>query len=186
VVAAPSFAQSSAATGVPTREEIDRPDLRPTAAPPARLTVEGDIERAPCPLADPQYANITFTLSDVVFNNLAGIDAAELRPAFAEFLGRTVPLATVCEIRDRAGTILRRRGYLAAVQVPPQEIEGGTVRFDVLMARIVSVQVRGDAAGRNAPSPVSSRHSPTCLCSTSVRPSATCCSPAICPATTSG
>jgi hemolysin activation/secretion protein len=145
VVAAPSFAQSSAATGVPTREEIDRPDLRPTAAPPARLTVEGDIERAPCPLADPQYANITFTLSDVVFNNLAGIDAAELRPAFAEFLGRTVPLATVCEIRDRAGTILRRRGYLAAVQVPPQEIEGGTVRFDVLMARIVSVQVRGDA-----------------------------------------
>jgi hemolysin activation/secretion protein len=145
VVAAPSFAQSSAATGVPTREEIDRPDLRPTAAPPARLTVEGDIERAPCPLADPQYANITFTLSDVVFNNLAGIDAAELRPAFAEFLGRTVPLATVCEIRDRAGTILRRGGYLAAVQVPPQEIEGGTVRFDVLMARIVSVQVRGDA-----------------------------------------
>jgi hemolysin activation/secretion protein len=57
-----------------------------------------------------------------------------------------VPIAAVCEIRDRAATILRRKGYLAAVQVPPQRIEeNGTVRFDVLMARLVRVQVRGDA-----------------------------------------
>jgi hemolysin activation/secretion protein len=124
----------------------DRPARSaPAARPPARLTVDGDVERAPCPLAAPSYAGITFTLSDVVFNNLAGVSAAELRATFAEYVGQTVPLATICEIRDRAATVLRRRGYLAAVQVPPQEIENGIVRFDVLMARIVSVQVRGDA-----------------------------------------
>jgi hemolysin activation/secretion protein len=144
-IAAPLSAQNVPAQAAPTREEIDRPDLRPTARPPARLTVEGEVERAPCPLAAPNYQGITFTLTDVAFNNLAGLSAAELRPAFAEYVGRTVPIATVCEIRDRAATILRRRGYLAAVQVPPQEIENGIVRFDVLMARIVSVQVRGDA-----------------------------------------
>jgi hemolysin activation/secretion protein len=144
-IAAPLSAQNVPAQAAPTREEIDRPDLRPTARPPARLTVEGEVERAPCPLAAPSYQGITFTLTDVSFNNLAGLSAAELRPAFAEYVGQTVPIATVCEIRDRAATILRRRGYLAAVQVPPQEIENGIVRFDVLMARIVSVQVRGDA-----------------------------------------
>ncbi len=141
----PGLAQTVPNNAAPTREEIDRTDLRPTARPPARLTVEGDVERAPCPLAAPDYAGITFTLSDVVFNNLAGLSAAELRPTFAEYVGRTVPLATVCEIRDRAATALRRRGFLAAVQVPPQEIENGIVRFDVLMAKVVSVQVRGDA-----------------------------------------
>ena len=48
-----------------------RPDPRggqPAAAardepPPARLTVEGDVERAPCALDRPEYANIRFTLT---------------------------------------------------------------------------------------------------------------------------
>jgi hemolysin activation/secretion protein len=143
--ASPVSAQAVPNVAAPTREEILRADPDTNVRPPARLSVDGEIERAPCPLAAPSYSGVTFTLADVAFDRLSGLSAAELRPAFAEFVGRTVPLATVCEIRDRAATILRRRGYLAAVQVPPQEIENGIVRFDVLMARIVSVQVRGDA-----------------------------------------
>ena len=80
-IATPLSAQSIPAQAAPTREEIDRPDLRPTARPPARLTVEGEVERAPCPLAAPDYQGITFTLGDVVFNNLTGVSPAELRPA---------------------------------------------------------------------------------------------------------
>jgi len=145
VAATPLAAQVVPSATLPTREEIDRPDLRPTSRGPGRLTVEGGVERAPCPLAAPNYQGITFTLSDAVFNNLTVLSPAELRPAFADFVGRTVPIATVCEIRDRAATILRQRGYLAAVQVPPQEITDGVVRFDVLTARLVGIQVRGDA-----------------------------------------
>jgi hemolysin activation/secretion protein len=144
-IASSALAQTAPDVRTPTREEIDRADLRPADRRPTRLTVEGEVERAPCPLANPEYANISFTLSEVQFANLRGLTPADLRPAYAEYVGRTVPLATVCEIRDRAATVLRRAGYLAAVQVPPQEIEGGIVRFDVLMAKIVSVQVRGDA-----------------------------------------
>lgn len=137
--------------GVPTalgqtREEIERGRSEPldqTRGP--RLSVEGDVERAPCPLADPQYGQINVTLSEVRFGNLTGVDPETLRPAYAEFLGRPVPIATVCEIRDRAATILRRDGYLAAVQVPAQRIENGVVNFDVLMAKLVGIQVRGDA-----------------------------------------
>lgn len=129
----------------PTREEIERVPAAPSDRLPSRLRVEGGVEHAPCPLADARFASVTVPLTQVVFDNLRGLTEADLRPAFAQYLGRTVPIATICEIRDAAATILRRAGYLAAVQVPPQRIEGGVVRFDVLMARLVSVQVRGDA-----------------------------------------
>lgn len=140
--AAPAIAQSVA----PTREEIDRKPVTPL--PPTtgqRVTVEGDVERAPCPLADMTFSGVTLTLSGAEFSNLKGIPADILRPAYEAYIGKTIPIATVCEIRDAAATILRRRGYLAAVQVPPQKIDNGVVRFDVLLAKIVDFQVRGNA-----------------------------------------
>lgn len=134
-------------TGAPTREEIQRSRIgAPEPRASARLSVEGDIERAPCPLADPRFANVQIMISDVQFANLTAISPDALRPAWAHHVGRPVPVATVCEIRDQAATILRRAGYLAAVQVPPQRIEeNGVVRLDVLMAKLVGIQVRGDA-----------------------------------------
>ena len=131
----------------PTREEIERGRIDPNApAGRARLSVEGGVERAPCPLADPRFADIRVTISDVQFNGLKGLAPSDLRAAWAPYVGQSVPIATVCEIRDQAATLLRQAGYLAAVQVPPQRIEAdGVVRFDVLMARLVGVQVRGDA-----------------------------------------
>lgn len=129
----------------PTREEIRRDPIEPVQPRRGRLSVEGGIERAPCPLADPQFKDVTFTLSDVQFANLQTIPPETLRPAYANLVGQTLPIATVCDIRDRAATILRAEGYLAAVQVPPQRIENGVVRFDVLLAKVVGIQVRGDA-----------------------------------------
>jgi hemolysin activation/secretion protein len=130
---------------VPTREEVERPlpDRAERAA--ARLEVEGGVERAPCALDRPEYRDVRFTLRDVVFDNLRGLPAEALRPAFAPFVGREQPVTVLCEIRDRAATILRDAGYVAAVEVPEQRIADGTVRFDVLMARLVGLRVRGDA-----------------------------------------
>ena len=66
---------------------------------------------------------------------------------------RTCPISTVCEIRDRAATILRDAGYIAAVQVPEQRIEDGIVHFQVLMAHLTQVRVRGEATGAERSSP---------------------------------
>ena len=140
---AAAFAQS--APPLPTREEVERIPVAPTAPPTTRVTIEGDVERAPCPLADPAYANVRVTVSQVEFSGLGPIDAAMLRPAYADAIGKSLAIAEVCEIRDRAATILRRAGYLAAVQVPAQRIENGVVHFDVLLAKLVGIQVRGDA-----------------------------------------
>lgn len=144
--AAPPDLQSSGrvSTAVPTREELDR-STRKDAPKGARLTVDGEIERAPCALDDPAYADIKVTITAAQFNNLQGLTPDELRPAYAAFLGQSRPISTICTIRDAAATILRRKGYLAAVQVPTQRIENGVVKFELLFARVVAVRVRGDA-----------------------------------------
>lgn len=139
-----AWAQSSVAA--PTREEIQRGMLGAAEQGQAQaLTVEGGVERSACPLASPEFTDVKFTLQSVDFSGLGVVNGSILESAYAGYVGQEVPVAVVCEIRDRAATILRRAGYLAAVQVPPQTIEGGNVKFDVLLARMTSVQVRGDA-----------------------------------------
>ncbi|WP_340316630.1 ShlB/FhaC/HecB family hemolysin secretion/activation protein [Rhizorhabdus argentea] len=128
----------------PTREEIDRrsQDQAPRSA---RLKIDGDIERAPCALDAPAYADIKVTISAAEFNNLQGITPEELKDSYASLLGPDRPISTICTIRDAAATALRRKGYLAAVQVPVQRIENGVVKFEVLFAKIVAIRVRGNA-----------------------------------------
>lgn len=130
----------------PTREEILRGTLdQPDPQRGRALAVDGGVERAPCPLAAPEFADIRFTLNRVDFANLQVVDPSALASSYAQYVGQNVPVSVICEIRDSAATYLREQGYVAAVQVPPQEIDDGSVQLDVLMARISQVQVRGDA-----------------------------------------
>ena len=129
----------------PTREEVTRPETPQPPLPRAKLEVEGGVERAPCALDGSE--SIHFVLRGAEFEGLKGLTADQLTSAYAPYVGKDVPISVVCEIRDRAGTILRDAGYIAAVQVPEQTIGDGTVRFRVLMAHLTQVRVRGDATG---------------------------------------
>jgi hemolysin activation/secretion protein len=131
----------------PTREEVTRPVAPPLPPAPPKLEVEGGVERAPCALDGSEYRSIHFIFRGAEFDGLRGLTAQQLTSAYAPFVGHDVPISVVCEIRDRAGTILRNAGYIAAVQVPEQKIAGGIVRFQVLMAHLTQVRVRGDASG---------------------------------------
>ncbi len=145
--ASDAFAQTAGpVVGVPTRDELR--GLR-VATDPERgsLSIEGGIERSPCPLADPRYADIKVRISHVTFGNLKGATEAELAPAWHDFAGTEQPVAALCEIRDAAATILRNKGYLAAVQVPTQRIESGEVRLEVLYARVTAIRARGETRG---------------------------------------
>ncbi|AKM11703.1 hypothetical protein AB433_09360 [Croceicoccus naphthovorans] len=142
-----AIAQDVPAGALPSREELEQGvtqgalnSLNNTAVAP------DDIQRAPCPLAAPEFADITFTLGSVTFTGMEGFPAdLDLSPAWSGMVGQTMRVAAVCDIRDRAATILRGKGYLAAVQVPPQTIEDGNLRLDVLAARITRLQIKGDA-----------------------------------------
>jgi len=131
----------------PTREEVTRPEAPQPPLRAPRLEVEGGVERAPCALDGAEYQSIHFVLRGAEFEGLKGLTAERLTSAYASYVGHDVPISVVCEIRDRAATILRDAGYIAAVQVPEQTIGDGTVRFRVLMAHLTQVRVRGDATG---------------------------------------
>lgn len=150
LAAAPAGGQT-AAPPAPTREEVLREQidrqLREGSEP---IDASAAFERAPCPLADPRFAAIRLTLSSVVFAGAERIEPGLLDLAWRQHAGREIPVAAICEIRDRAAAILRDRGYVASVQVPVQTIESGTVRFDVVVARLVSFVVRGDTGRSGA------------------------------------
>ena len=141
----------SAIQPAPTREEVLREDIdRRLREGSEAIDSSAAFERAPCPLADPKFAAIRLTLSAVVFTGADGVEAGLLDRAWRQFAGQELPVAAICDIRDSAATILREAGYVASVQVPVQTIESGTVRFDVVVARLVSFVVRGDT-GRSGP-----------------------------------
>jgi len=144
-----AFASAPVAAQVqtaPTREEIQREALdERLRRDPQAISAIDSVERAPCPLADPRFADLMFTFQGVDFTGLDGIDPSIVENAYAEFLGRELNVAAICDIRDRVATNLRRAQYLASVQVPVQQIEDGRIKLDVVIARISTAQVRGEA-----------------------------------------
>ena len=141
-------AVAAAQSVAPTRDELTRPQQVP--APRSTLNVVGGIERSPCPLAAPQYAGVTVTIRQLVFDHLKGATAQELAPAWTPYANSSQPVAVLCEIRDAAATILRNKGYLAAVQVPTQRIDNGVVHMETLFARVTIVRARGQTNGAEA------------------------------------
>lgn len=139
----------AAQTVAPTREELTSITAPPPEARPS-LNIVGGVERSPCPLADPRYADIKVTIREVVFNGLKGASKEEMRATWSPFAGTEQPVAVLCEIRDAAATLLRGKGYLAAVQVPTQRIENGVVQMETLFARITTVRARGQTDGAEA------------------------------------
>lgn len=146
---APALAQITPPTPpaqgvVPTREEL-RPPVNAPAPNRPNLVVEGGIERSPCPLAEPSFANIRTNIRTVTLAGLKGVSESQIAPLYRDLMGDDKPVASLCEIRDTVATALRRAGYVAAVQIPTQEINDGEVRLEVLYAKLVAIRVRGNA-----------------------------------------
>lgn len=147
LAAVPAAAQPSRPTP-PTREELEGTLAPPPRDARPRLDVDGELAALPCALDRPEYEAIRFTPTGAEFQDLRGLPAEALREAYSSYVGREQPLSVICRIRDRAAAILRRAGYIAAVEVPEQRIGDGVIRYRVLMARLVGLRVRGEA-GRN-------------------------------------
>ncbi|QNM83362.1 ShlB/FhaC/HecB family hemolysin secretion/activation protein [Sphingomonas sabuli] len=131
----------------PTREEVTRPDADLRRDRAIRLEVDAELERSPCALDTPEFKHVRLTLRGVEFDGLQGLSGAAMADRYVGLTGTEQPISIVCEIRDRAAAKLRAAGYIAAVQVPEQKITDGTVRFQVVMARLAQVRVRGNANG---------------------------------------
>jgi hemolysin activation/secretion protein len=135
----------------PTREEVLRSEIdRRLREGSETIDASDAFERAPCPLADPRFAAIRLTLTAAVFDGAENLPAGLLDSAWRPYQGRDIAIAAICDIRDRAAAILRDSGYVASVQVPVQTIEGGAVRFEVIVARLTSFVIRGETGRSGA------------------------------------
>jgi len=138
VFASPAIAQT---TG-PTREELELP--KPAQQPNTQIEVDREATfRANCPFDN---SALTTDLQGVQFLTPSG---AEPAPALRQSLSRvsvptgTQPLKVVCDIRDAANEALRRDGWIATVQIPQQEL-AGTLRLDVVSAKISELRITGN------------------------------------------
>jgi len=137
----------SAATPGTTAAELN-PDTRVTRPPPARGAGAFAPEPpGPCPL---ETSDVQVTLNSVSFRGATAVDEAELRDAYAEYLGKPQPVSVICRIRDRAARIVFDNGVLARVEIPEQRIAGGALVLEVIEAHVVNVRVRGDVGPAQA------------------------------------
>ncbi len=129
----------------PTRGELLPQSTRTDERSGMTLTVDGQLERGACALDNAELADIRVTLSRVDFAGAEAATDVDLSSAYAPYLGRELPLAVLCDIRAQATQLLADAGYLAAVEIPEQRLEGGAATFRVVLGRLTALRVRGDA-----------------------------------------
>ncbi len=144
--AVPAAAQQQPIPAItpPNRTDLIPPEQRAEERRPT-LTVDGDFERPPCALDRPDFTDIRFMVKGVQFDGLDRVPGLSLEGAYADYVGRELPVSVLCDIRAEANAILRTRGYLATVEIPEQSLADGIPDFKVVFGRLTAVRVRGEA-----------------------------------------
>ncbi len=128
----------------PTKEEV-KPEL-PSVGNKATVNGKQAFTSAPCAL-DSSALNVT--INSVAFKAPGNTDVPPQIAAILKDVGPGVtgeqPIRNVCAIRDRANYALRKAGYIASVQIVPQDMSSGELQLIVVTAHIVEVRVHGDA-----------------------------------------
>ena len=105
----------------------------------------------------PQIAHPAATADTTPLFRLAGIavDGATLvssdaiAATYQPFLGRTVSQADLVTIAGKISDLYRAAGYhLSRAIVPPQDIQGGRIRIQVIEGRIADIVVKGERAAQ--------------------------------------
>ena len=140
----PSAGFAQDISGLPTREQVELPEID-RAEDRGRI----DIRDRTAPSEPCAFSSSTL-----------GIDLARVRyvpivgepPLPAEISQLIVgvqpapgmqPLSNLCRVRDAASERLAAAGYLASVQIPPQEITTGEAKLQVILARLVEIKLEG-------------------------------------------
>lgn len=141
--AAPAAAQDVPGS-IPNRDQVELPRPAPEVAPRTSVDSRGAVDAPACPF---ETSSLRVRIDRLRFTRP---DGSPPQPEIAEALARVSapggerPIRIVCEIRDHAAEALRRGGFVASVQIPPQNIDAGELALQIISARIVEVRVRGE------------------------------------------
>ena len=137
-IATPASAQSNGQSA----NDLRLPDTeRDDSATGVRVERDGGM-KAPCPF---DGSELKVTLNAVQFGDVRG---GVLDDKLARSLERVTvpqglqPIRVVCDVRDAANQALREDGWIASIQVPQQDL-AGTLKLDVISARISEIRVNG-------------------------------------------
>ncbi len=146
VLSSTANAQALPGNVAPSRDQVET-KIPDSTQPKAEVSVEASnaFAQDDCSLSRyPDRVNLTeiqfegiggAALAPVIRTAVSGIQASETGDQSID---------VVCRIRDRVNAELANTGYIARVQVPPQEITGGALRLVIVTGRVVEVRVRGD------------------------------------------
>ncbi|HMO74202.1 MAG TPA: ShlB/FhaC/HecB family hemolysin secretion/activation protein [Sphingopyxis sp.] len=141
IVSTPAFAQTGRELELPpTDVQRDAPQVR---RDDASLAV------APCPFDDPGQPGLAALTAQIDHIRFQRPDGSDIAPELAASLsgvtapGGVRPLKTICDLRDAANAALRADKWLASVVIPQQELTG-TLKLNVVSARITEIRVEGD------------------------------------------
>jgi hemolysin activation/secretion protein len=136
------------ATTVPPSAEPSRitPELQPPPQPQAQPGVQAPVPEQPVP---PGAEEVKFVLKEVNFEGATVYSQDDLRPLYADLVGKEVSLADVYGVARGATVKYRTDGYiLSQVFVPPQDVNAGVVRLQVIEGFVDQVTIEGDIRGR--------------------------------------
>lgn len=139
--ALPAHAQ----VALPSREEVTPPVPDAQVESTAQVDSRAAFARSACPF---DGSPLKVSLTGVSFTRP---DGSPLPPVIAAVLAPLTHMSgeegvgVVCAVRDRANAALQRAGWIASVQIPAQEINGGALQLQVVTAHLVEVRIRGSA-----------------------------------------
>lgn len=91
--------------------------------------------------------SVRFTLQNLDLQGASAYKEGQLRPIYADKIGQRISLADLYDIAARMTNKYRNDGYiLTQIVVPPQTIENGTARLQVVEGTIDRITVTGDEA----------------------------------------
>ncbi len=89
--------------------------------------------------------NVAFNLKNLQIEGVSAYSADQLDPVYRSRLGQRVTLAEVYAIANSLTQKYRNDGYiLSQVYIPPQTIDGGTVRMRVVEGFVDQINIQGD------------------------------------------
>lgn len=113
-----------------------------------RVTPRVDVKKLEIQNPPPGADKIEFELGGIKLEGVTVYSPAELRTVYANRIGATITLADLYVIAGEMTRKYRNDGYiLTQVVVPPQTIEGGIARLQVVEGVIDRVDVRGPTDG---------------------------------------
>jgi hemolysin activation/secretion protein len=130
----------------PSSVDPGRVQERVAPAPPSR-GVEVPASPTGRELEAPaEFRSVTFRLDRIELVGVTAYDEAQLASLWQGSVGRTVPAATLYDIANAITRRYREDGYiLSRAIVPPQRIEGGAARIQVVEGYVADVAIEGDA-----------------------------------------